>query len=77
MGHLLNEPIRAERDASGRLTAYVWRGSRYSVDEILKTYGSSAEAQVYRVRVTGADGVAVAELGRDTDRWRLRHIFSA
>jgi hypothetical protein len=29
------------------------------------------------VRITGAEGVAVAELGRDEDRWRLRHIFSA
>ncbi|WP_131736456.1 hypothetical protein [Actinomadura roseirufa] len=77
MGHLLNEPIQAEHDPAGRLTAYEWRGSRYAVDEVLKTYGSSREGQVYRVRVTGAEGVAVAELGRDRDRWRLRLLFSA
>jgi hypothetical protein len=77
MGHLLNEPIRAEHDPAGRLTAYEWRGSRYAVDEILKTYGSSREARVYRVRINGDDGVAIAELSRDADRWRIRHLFSA
>ena len=77
MGHLLNEPVLAEQDSAGRLTAYEWRGSRYAVDAVLKTYGSSRDGRVYRVRVTGAEGVAVAELGRDEDRWRLRHLFSA
>ncbi|WP_242908717.1 hypothetical protein [Actinomadura terrae] len=77
MAHLLNEPILAEHDPAGRLTAYEWRGARYAVDEVLKTYGSSQDGRVYRVRVTGAEGVAVAELGREHDRWRLRHIFSA
>ncbi|TMQ93964.1 hypothetical protein ETD83_24690 [Actinomadura soli] len=77
MGKLLNEPVRAEHDLAGRLTAYEWRGTRYAVDEVLKTYGTAQEARVYRVRVTGADGVVVAELGRDADRWRLRHVFSA
>ncbi|MFC5744910.1 hypothetical protein [Actinomadura rugatobispora] len=77
MGHLLNEPIRAEHDPSGRLTAYEWRGSRYAVDEVLKTYGSSPDALVYRVRINGDDGVAIAELSRDADRWRIRHLFSA
>ncbi|MGH3388642.1 MAG: hypothetical protein ACRDOO_07175 [Actinomadura sp.] len=42
---------------------------------MLKTYGSQGE--LYRVRVSGVDGVAVAELARDTDRWRLRHLFPA
>ncbi|MQY05261.1 hypothetical protein [Actinomadura macrotermitis] len=73
MGHLLNEPVIAEHDQAGRLTAYRWRGARYTVDEVLKSYGT----RIYRVRVTGADGRAVAELGRDEDRWRLRHLFSA
>ncbi|WP_433331083.1 hypothetical protein [Spirillospora sp. CA-294931] len=77
MGHLLNEPIRAEHDPSGRLTAYEWRGARYTVDEILKTYGASPEPRVYRVRITGTSGVAVAELARDATHWRLRHIFPA
>ncbi|MFB4316443.1 hypothetical protein [Actinomadura sp. 21ATH] len=77
MGHLLNEPIRAEHDPAGRLTAYEWRGSRYAVDAILKTYGTSREARVYRVRINGDDGVAIAELSRDADRWRIRHLFSA
>jgi hypothetical protein len=77
MGHLLNEPIRAEHDPAGRLTAYEWRGSRYAVDEVLKTYGSSSDALVYRVRINGDDGVAIAELSRDADRWRIRHLFSA
>ncbi|QXJ23000.1 hypothetical protein AGRA3207_004092 [Actinomadura graeca] len=77
MGHLLNEPVLAEQDPAGRLTAYEWRGARYAVDEVLKTYGSPQDGRVYRVRVTGAEGVAVAELGRDADQWRLRHIFSA
>ncbi|MFF5262498.1 hypothetical protein ACFY4C_26475 [Actinomadura viridis] len=77
MGHLLNEPIRAEHDPAGRLTGYEWRGSRYAVDAVLKTYGSSPEALVYRVRINGADGVAIAELSRDADRWRIRHLFSA
>lgn len=77
MAQLLNEPVRAEHDRAGRLTAYEWRGARYAVDEVLKTYGSAQEGRVYRVRVTGAEGVAVVELGRDEDRWRLRHVFSA
>ncbi|RFS86971.1 hypothetical protein D0T12_01545 [Actinomadura spongiicola] len=77
MGKLLNEPIRAEHDTVGRLTAYEWRGTRYAVNEVLKTYGTAPEGRVYRVRVTGAEGVAVAELGRDEDRWRIRHVFSA
>ncbi|MFC9971942.1 hypothetical protein ACIBF1_03205 [Spirillospora sp. NPDC050679] len=77
MGHLLNEPIRAEHDPAGRLTAYEWRGARYTVDAVLKTYGAAAETRIYRVRITGAAGPAVAELGRDADRWRLRHVFSA
>ncbi|KAB2344715.1 hypothetical protein [Actinomadura rudentiformis] len=77
MGHLLNEPVRAEHDTAGRLTAYEWRGSRYAVDEVLKTYGSSSDGRLYRVRITGAEGVAIAELSRDADRWRLRHLFSA
>jgi hypothetical protein len=77
MGHLLNEPIRAEHDPAGRLTAYEWRGSRYAVDEVLKTYGSSPEALVYRVRINGDDGIAIAELSRDVDRWRIRHLFPA
>jgi hypothetical protein len=77
MGHLLNEPITAEHDPAGRLTAYRWRGSRYAVAEILKTYGSSQEALVYRVRINGEHGVAIAELGRDADRWRIRHVFPA
>lgn len=77
MGHLLNEPVRAEHDPAGRLTAYEWRGSRYAVDEVLKTYGSSQNRRVYRVRVVGAEGTVIAELGRDDDRWRLRHIFPA
>ena len=77
MGHLLNEPIQALHDPAGRLTAYEWRGARYAVDEVLKTYGSSPDAAVYRVRITGDDGVAIAELSRDADRWRIRHLFSA
>ncbi len=77
MGHLLNEPIMAEHDPAGRLTAYRWRGSRYAVDEILKTYGSAQEALVYRVRINGEHGVAIAELSRDADRWRIRHVFPA
>lgn len=77
MGHLLNEPVRAEHDPAGRLTAYEWRGSRYAVEKVLKTYGTLQDGRVYRVRVVGAEGVAVAELGRDRDRWRLRHVFSA
>jgi len=77
MGHLLNEPVHAEHDLAGRLTAYKWRGSRYAVDEVLKTYGSSPHGGLYRVRITGADGVGIAELSRDDDRWRLRHLFSA
>ncbi|WP_433465502.1 hypothetical protein [Spirillospora sp. CA-128828] len=77
MGQLLNEPVRAEHDPAGRLTAYEWRGTRYAVDEVLKTYGTAGEGRVYRMRVTGAEGVAVVELGRDEDRWRLRHVFSA
>ncbi|MGC4959078.1 hypothetical protein ACLQ2P_38255 [Actinomadura citrea] len=77
MAQLLNEPIRAEHDPAGRLTAYEWRGTRYAVDAVLKTYGSAQEGRVYRFRVTGAEGVAVVELGRDEDRWRLRHVFSA
>ncbi|MEU4825259.1 hypothetical protein AB0H37_25585 [Actinomadura sp. NPDC023710] len=72
MAQLLNEPIRAEHDPAGRLTAYEWRGTRYAVDAVLKTYGSAQEGRVYRFRVTGAEGVAVVELGRDEDRWRLR-----
>lgn len=77
MGHLLNEPVRTEHDPAGRLTAYEWRGARYAVNKVLKTYGTPHEGRVYRVRVTGAEGVAVAELGRDQNNWRLRHIFSA
>jgi hypothetical protein len=84
MGHLLNEPVRAEHDPAGRFrscpdvpTAYEWRGSRYAVEKVLKAYGTPQEGRVYRVRVVGAEGVAIAELGRDQDRWRLRHVFSA
>ncbi|MFD0899463.1 hypothetical protein [Actinomadura sediminis] len=77
MGHLLNEPVRAEHDPAGRLTGYEWRGARYAVEEVLKTYGAPGDGRVYRVRVSGAEGVAVAELGRDQDRWRLRTVFSA
>ena len=77
MGQLLNEPIRAEHDTAGRLTAYEWRGARYAVDAVLKTYAAPPHGTVYRVRVTGAEGVAVAELGREADRWRLRHVFPA
>jgi hypothetical protein len=77
MGQLLNEPIRAEHDTAGRLTAYEWRGSRYAVAAVLKTYAAPPHGTVYRVRVTGAEGVAVVELGRDADRWRLRHVFPA
>lgn len=77
MAHLLNEPIRAEHDAAGHLTSYEWRGSHYAVDAVLKTYGSEGDGRLYRVRVSGVDGVAVAELARDTDRWRLRHLFPA
>ncbi|WP_018654258.1 hypothetical protein [Actinomadura flavalba] len=73
MGHLLNEPVVAEHDAVGRLTAYRWRGERYTVDAVIKSY----EARAYRVRVTGEAGSAVVELGRDADRWRLRHVFPA
>ncbi|POM26284.1 hypothetical protein BTM25_06790 [Actinomadura rubteroloni] len=73
MGQLLNEPVIAEHDPSGRLTAYRWRGDRYTVDGILKSYG----ARVYRVRVSGADGRAIVELGRDAGDWRLRHVFPA
>ncbi|HEX2313209.1 MAG TPA: hypothetical protein VHJ17_05725 [Thermomonospora sp.] len=77
MGHLYNESIRAETDPSGRLTAYEWRGLRYTVHEVLKAYGAEPEPRVYRVRVSTGHGVAVAELARDADRWRLRHLFSA
>ncbi|HEY8479204.1 MAG TPA: hypothetical protein VIL71_05160 [Spirillospora sp.] len=77
MGQLLNEPIRPLHDQAGRLTAYEWRGERYAVDEVLKTYGTAEEGRIYRVRVTSPEGVVVAELGRDQDRWRLRHVFSA
>lgn len=78
MGHLYNESIQAETDPSGRLTAYRWRGLRYTVHEVLKAYGPENDARVYRVRVSGeGEGVAVAELARDADRWRLRHLFSA
>ena len=55
MAHLLNEPILAEHDATGRLTSYEWRGSHYAVDAVLKTYGS--EGELYRVRVSGVDGL--------------------
>lgn len=77
MGHLLNEPIRAEHNRAGQLTAYEWRGSRYAVEEVLKTYRSEPEGRLYRVRVRSAAGLAVAELARDADRWRLRHLFPA
>ncbi|TNY37748.1 hypothetical protein [Thermomonospora catenispora] len=78
MGHLLNESIRAETDASGRLTAYEWRGARYTVRQVLKAYGEADDARIYRVRVQGEDSsVAVAELARAADHWRLRHLFSA
>ncbi|REE97296.1 hypothetical protein [Thermomonospora umbrina] len=84
MGHLYNESIRAETDTSGRLTAYEWRGLRYTVHEVLKAYGSDTEATVYRMRVsaapTGSAGpaaVAVAEIVGDAGHWRLRHHFSA
>ena len=78
MGQLLNEPVRAEHDPAGRLTAYAWRGTRYAVHEVLKTYGTPGDhGRVYRVRVSGAEGVVVAELGRDRDRWRLRTVFPA
>ncbi|WP_019631582.1 hypothetical protein [Actinomadura atramentaria] len=73
MGQLLNEPVIAEHDPAGRLTAYRWRGARYTVDGIVKSYGSG----VYRVRISGASGRAIAELGRDADHWRLRHVFPA
>jgi hypothetical protein len=77
MAHLLNEPILAEHDAAGRLTSYEWRGSHYAIDAVLKTYVSEGDNRIYRVRVSGVDGVAVAELAKDTDRWRLRHLFPA
>lgn len=77
MGHLLNEPVRAEHDNAGRLTAYEWRGARYAVEEVLKTYRTEPEGRLYRVRVRSADGVAVAELARDAGSWRLRHLFPA
>ncbi|MBA9002173.1 MULTISPECIES: hypothetical protein [Thermomonospora] len=78
MGHLFNESIRAETDSSGRLTAYEWRGARYTVHEILKAYGGADDARIYRVRVRGEDtSVAVAELAHAANHWRLRHLFSA
>jgi hypothetical protein len=73
MGHLYNEPIAAETDRTGRLVAYRWRGERYAVVGVLGTYGS----ELHRVRVSGGEGVAVAELARDGERWRLRHLFRA
>ncbi|MFC0042482.1 hypothetical protein [Actinomadura rayongensis] len=73
MGQLLNEPVIAEHDPSGRLTAYCWRGARYTVDGVLKSYG----ARVVRVRVSGADGRAIVELGHEAGDWRLRHVFPA
>lgn len=77
MGHLYNESILAETDPSGRLTAYEWRGLRYTVHGVLKSYGSGKTTRLYRVRVSGDDGMAVAELAQEDDRWRLRHLFSA
>jgi hypothetical protein len=73
MGHLYNEPIAAETDRTGKLVAYRWRGERYTVLGVLRTYG----AGLHRVRVTGGQGTAVAELARDGERWRLRHLFRA
>lgn len=79
VGQLYDEPITPDTDEHGRLRGYHWRGRRYVVGAVVKTYPAEPageDTRVVRVRVH-PDGAAdgIAELARGTGGWRLRHLF--
>lgn len=38
MEHLISEPITVELRESGEVGAFLWRGARYAVDEVLSDF---------------------------------------
>jgi hypothetical protein len=73
--HLLDEAITTQLTATGRPVRIIWRANEYEVSHVLAAWEAPGAVCLYRLRVAGPDGPAVAEVADRAGSWHLRRYW--